>query len=355
MVRTRTGWLVAVAALGLGIGACKKKDDKAGAAAGSATATGSAAAAAQAVTPDKGAPVTATVSGDDLSLLPANSDVVIGLNFSQLQQSALWKQFAPKLLEMPASGLNDFKTACGFDPLDAVKSISAGIKAIGDSKADGVVVVHGPDKAKVIACLPKAKEEAAKKGNEVSIDGDFFTVKDKHGQQTVWTFANDSTMVGTVGQSASKDAVQAALKGGAALNSSDTFKEMYSKVNTKDSLWFFVNGNAAFMAQAAQAGVKPKAVFGSLNVTDGLTLDMRIRVATAEEATSFVNMAKSQTSSPQVKNFVDKVDITADGTDAKVSVAMSQEKLKQLAGLFGGLAASMLGGAGGMGGGMGGP
>jgi len=349
MVRTRTGWLVAVVALGLGVGACKKKEEQKAGTAGDKTTEQKAAGAAEAVAKPAGAG--AMVAGDDLSLLPADSEVVIGLNFAQLQQSALWKQFSPKLMEKAASGLADFKAACGFDPLEAIKSVSAGMKTAGD-KADGIVVVHGPDKGKVMACLPKAKEEAAKKGGDVTIDGDTFMVKSKSGENSAWTFVGSDTLVGSVGPSASKDLLLAAAKGGSALKTSQTFVEMHSKINTKESMWFLVNGNAPFMAKAAQAGVKPKAVFGSLNVTDGLTLDMRIRLGSPDEATQLVNMAKGQTNNPQVKSMFDKLDVSGDGADAKISIAMSNQKLQQLMGLIGGMMGGMMGGGGG---GMGGP
>lgn len=348
MVRTRVGLLVALAALGLGVGACKKNDTNNSAKTtdkGSAAAGGGGTAAA-----GGGGTTTAVAAGDDLALLPADSEMVMGLNFSQLQQSALWKQFAPKLMEKMQSGLNDFKTACGFDPMEAVKTVSMGLKGIGGDKPDGAIVVHGLDKAKSMACLDKAKAEAAKQGSEITVDGDVFTVKDKTGQTTVWTFTGSDTLLGAVGPAASKDSLMAMAKGTNGLKASQTFLEMYSKVNTKDSLWLFVNGNAPFMAKAAQAGVKPKAVFGSINVTDGLTVDMRIRLGSPDEAKSLVTMMQGQTSSPQVKQMFDKLDVTVDGSDAKVAVAMSNAKLQSLIGMVGG----MMGGLGG-GGGMGGP
>ena len=95
MVRTRTGWLVAVVALSLGIGGCKKKEETK-AAAGSAAATEKPSTDKPATPP---APAASSPSGDDLALLPADSEMVMGLNFAQLQQSALWKEFSPKLME----------------------------------------------------------------------------------------------------------------------------------------------------------------------------------------------------------------------------------------------------------------
>lgn len=345
MVRTRS-LLIAVVALGLGAGACKKKEENKAAGADKTTE--------QKVGDNpvtKAAPSGGVIAGaDDLSLLPADSEMVMGLNFAQLQQSALWKQFAPKLMEKAASGLAEFKAACGFDPIEQIKSVSLGMKGLdGGKQPDGAVVIHGLDKAKSMACLDKAKAEAAKNGSEITVDGEVFTVKAKSGETTAWTFVDSDTLLGSIGPTASKDTVLAAAKGTSALKTSQTFVEMYSKINTKESLWLLINGNAAFMQKAAQAGVKPKAVFGSVNVTDGLTLDLRIRLATADEATQLVNMMKGQTNNAQVKQMFDKLDVSADGTDAKISVAMSNQKLQQLIGMVGGMMGGM------MGGGMGGP
>jgi hypothetical protein len=343
MLRTRIGWLAAIAALGLAAGACKKNDNKAG--------SGSGATADKSTTGDKGDKATpvAVAGGDDLALLPVDSEMVMGLNFAQLQQSALWKQFSPALMAKMSSGLADFKAACGFDPIEAVKTVSIGMKGLGGSAPDGAVVIHGPEKAKVMACLDKAKAEAAKKGSELTIDGDVFTVKDKNGENSAFTFVNDTTLLGVIGSGASKDSVLAAAKGTSALKSSPTFVEMFSKINTNDSLWMLMNGNSPAFSKMGGLGVKPKAVFGSVNVTDGLTLDMRIRLGSNDEATQLVNMLKGQINNPQVKQMFDKLDVTADGTDAKFAVAMSNAKLQQLVGMLGGMMGGM------MGGGMGGP
>ena len=111
MVRFRNTWLVAVVAIGLGGAACKKNDD---AKPGDKTATGDKA------TGDKaGGGGVNDANGGDLSLLPVDSEMVIGLNIAQLQQSALWKQFSPKIMDKIAGNLADFKADCGFDPLDS--------------------------------------------------------------------------------------------------------------------------------------------------------------------------------------------------------------------------------------------
>lgn len=353
MARTRTGLLVGLVALGLSAGACdsgKKKDAAGGPAAGGGDGKSNVTLSDV----QKGAGAVQGAAGDDLALLPANSEVVMGLNFAQLQQSALWKQFAPGLMSKASAGLGDFKTKCGFDPMESVKSFSMGMKGLGGNQPDGVVVLHGPDKAKISKCVETMKADAQKEGVEITVDGDVFMVKGKRGETSGFTYIGNDTLLGVMGPAVTKDSVLAAAKGGSALKTSQAFLEMYGKINTKDSLWVLINGNAPFMSEAAKAGVKPKAVFGSVNVTDGLAVDLRVRLATPDEANNLVTMAKQQTSNPQIKNLFDKLDIGADGADVKVDLAMSQQKLMALVGLLGGALGGALGG-GGMGGGMGGP
>jgi len=316
MVRTsRIGWLVAaVATVGIGFG-CSKG--------GGGSAGGSSA------------------GGDDLALLPKDSDIVLGLDVGQLQKSTLWKKFVePKMMKGDASEkINEFKTRCGFDPTTAVSSVTIGLKFAG-TEPDGVFVVHGLDKAKSIACLDKWKPDMEKEGVTVTTANGVYLVKDKHEKNTAMTFTNDNTLLVVVGANANEAGVKAAAAGTSALKSSPAFSELYSKVNAKDSVWGVANGNAPFMGQmSAMVGSKPKAIFGSVNVTDGLALDLRIRLESPDAAKAFADMAKGQ--SAQVAPMVDKVDVTNDGPDVKANVVLSNAKLESLIQQFGGMLGGM--------------
>src|SRR6185503_1111364 len=117
MVRTRASsfGLIALIALGFGVAACKKKEENKAGTPGDKTA--------QKAGDNPVTKPALMVGGDDLALLPSDAEVVLGLNFEQLQKSALWKQYSPKLMEKAASGLADFKAMCGFDPLEKFKKI----------------------------------------------------------------------------------------------------------------------------------------------------------------------------------------------------------------------------------------
>jgi hypothetical protein len=274
--------------------------------------------------------------------------MVLGLNIAQLQQSALWKQFSPKLMDKIAGDLANFKADCGFDPLESIKSIAMGMKNMGGSgEPEGAIVIHGPDKAKVLACIDKEKDKAKAKGTEMTVDGDVVLMKDKKGTTSAMTFVNDSTILGVIGPNGTAAGVKEAAKGASALKSSATFVDMYSKINTQDSLWMLINGNSPALAKASGMGIKPKAIFGSLNLTDGLTVDFRVRMATPDEAKSLVSMMQGQVGNPQVKQMFDQLDITPDATDAKISVKMSAAKLQALAQMVGSMMGGMMGGMGG--------
>jgi hypothetical protein len=352
MVRIRTAWFVAaVAALALG-GACKKNDD--------AKKTDDKSAPKTTAGGTPGAPGTTIAANDangsDLSLLPADSEIVVGVNLGQIQQSALYKQFIAKFMDKASSGLAEFKANCGFDPVESIKSIAIGMKNVGGGGGavpDGVIVIHGPDKAKVMACfsLDKAKASASAKGTELKVDGDIAYIKDKSGNTTAFTFVNDTTMLGVMGSKATADGIKDAAKGASALKSSATFVDMYSKINTQDSIWGLVNGNSNLLSKMGSLGIKPKAVFGSLNLSDGLTVDVRVRMSSADEVKGFVGLAQGQIASPQVKQLFDQLDVVGDGNDAKFSVKMSAAKLQALATMVQGTMGAMMGGMGGGGGG----
>ncbi len=142
-----------------------------------------------------------------------------------------------------------------------------------------------------------------------------------------------------IGPTSSPASVVAAAKGGSALKTSPAFVEMYGKIKTGDSMWMLMNGNSPMFEQAAAIGVKPKAVFGSVNVSDGLALDLRVRLESADQATQLAGMAKGQVG--QFAKMVDTLDISADAADVKVNVVVSLAKLEALISQFGGMLGGM--------------
>jgi hypothetical protein len=329
MARQRV--VVAVLAISLGsLIACKKKEE--------AKPTGGSAPTKDSVAPGaKQVDTPAAPAGGDLGLIPVDSEIVLGINWSQLQGSPLWKQFVEPEMKKDSefiSNIENFKTRCGFDPMTAVKTVSIGMKGLGGDMPEGIMVLNGLDKAKSLACVDKWQEEAAKEGTTISKDGDVVLAKDKSGEGGGLTFLSDTRALVVFGKAVDVAAVKKAATGGSTLSTSPAFVEMHGKIAKDQSLWFLANGNSKIFEDAQQLGLRPKAVFGSLNVTDGLSADVRARLDSPDQATQTVANFKGQVDA--MKGMVDKLDFTADGADVKLSAAASVQKLQSLMKMFAG-------------------
>jgi hypothetical protein len=320
-IRQRWGTAALVGALALGLFTACKKDD-AGATGGKSGDTSG-----------------ASASSDDLSLLPADSELVIGINLKQIQQSPLWKKMVePKLMSGEAQRrMSELKAKCGIDPMASISSLAVGLKGLDGDKPEGVAVVRGLDKAKTLDCIEKNKDELTKDGTQLTRDGDVVLLKDRRGEPAAFGFINDSTAVAVFGPTASAASVKAVAAGSSSLKSSATFLEMYKKVKTGDSIWMLASGKTM-----DKLPVKATAAYGSLNVTDGLSLDGRVRFESPDAATQAASLVNAQ--AKQAAQYVDKAEFTSDGNEVHGSVVVSSQKLTQLTPML-----NML-----MGGGMGG-
>ncbi len=280
----------------------------------------------------------------DLGYLPVDSMVVAGINTKQLQSSELWKQSVePKFTQGDAATqLAEIKAKCGFDPTAAVTSISIGAKGMTGRSIDAVIVMHGLEKAKTLDCLDKTKEELGKQGMSLTKDGDVVTFTFE-GQPAVMMFANDSTAIVGAGAFATAAAVKSAAAGNSALKSSAAFVDMYNKLDTSRSVWFFVNGKMpTFEMAESMLGARPKSMFGSLHITDGLAVDARVRLETPGKASEIAKTFQSQIAG--LKSYAEAAELTSDGPDVRLTVSMSKQKLQDFAKSMGPMLGMMLGG-----------
>ena len=298
---------------GVVLGACGKKEE-------SATSGGNGASSAK---------------NQDLQLIPVDSELVLGLNFAQGRNSSMFSDLALPRLAKNAKVqalLEKIKTKCGFDPLEAVSSITLGIRNLGQA-FDGVVVIHGLEKAKALPCVDQLKDELAGQKVEVTKDGDVVLAKGDRPEETAAvTFVDDRTALLVVGPKGTKAGVLEVAQGKSTLSTSKEFTDMYSRVKTGDTLWLLLNGGAEPVAELlSKLNVKSKAVFGSVNVTDGLAADLRMRVESDEQASNVAKLIESQTA--PFAQFADKVEIVSDKSDVRFTVSFTAEKLKSVMGL----------------------
>jgi hypothetical protein len=283
-----------------------------------------------------------SVAQADLSLLPADSDAVIGINFAKVRQSALWQRYvAPKLASV--DGIREFEALCGFDPLGSLGSISLGLKGLvaGDDTS-GVIVIHGFDKAKAMSCFDHRGVAAAEKdGAKVTIDGDVVMIADAHGrEQVAFTFIDTTTALIVMGpDAATKQGVERIAAGNSGLQSSSTFADALQAINTDDSLWMMLADGSSIMkiintTIAPFTSIRAGAAYVSLDVTDTLALDAGLRLGSPETVGKLVSTIQGQMAGHEVaqtvSRYFDQLDVLADGSDLIVSLAMSGDQIVQL-------------------------
>jgi RNA polymerase sigma factor (sigma-70 family) len=280
-----------------------------------------------------------SVAQSDLALLPADAEAVIGINFAQVRDSALWKRFvAPQLAHNEV--ISKFENMCGFDPLAALGTISLGLKGIAGDEVTGTIVIHGLDKTKMMTCLEKhGMDDAKETGEKVTYDRGVALITGKK-QSVGFTFLDDSTWLIVLGpEAATRDSVLRVAAGGGTLATSSAFTETLQFVNTDDSLWVMVDGRSPALAAAnlALSRFTPTQVGGmylAVNITDSLALDAGMRLGSPEAVATLVATAQQRLTVPEVQAAIsplfDQFDIAADGSDLIVSLAMSGDQIGKL-------------------------
>ncbi|HWO22399.1 MAG TPA: hypothetical protein VNO30_26755 [Kofleriaceae bacterium] len=271
-------------------------------------------------------------SSKDLDVIPVESDVVFSIDLAQAQKSALFKEYALPALtksEDAQKFLTTLKTKCNIDPMASATRVTAGVKMEG-RQGDVVAVLHGIEKSKALPCVDQVKEELAAEKVEATKDGDIITMKSPDGT-TFFKFTGDTTAVMVGGPKASKERLLEVVQGKSQLKSSKEFADMYGKINAGHTVWFLVRGDLEPIAKGLEKlNAKAKAVFGSVNATDGLEARAVMRLETEEQATQIVDLAKNQ--GGMAAGMVQKLDIDRDKNDARVHIVMTADQVKSVAG-----------------------
>jgi hypothetical protein len=285
----------------------------------------------------------AAAASDALAFLPADSEIVLGLDMQQVLGSPLWKRYGDGLMASIGKELSEFKAACGYDPFATMRTMAMGVKVGAGDNPEGVFVVHGLDRDKTMACIPRMP---SKGGRTPQIEGGVVVVPGKGADDypMALTFVDASTAVFAMGPQMSRATLEAQLAAGAPLRKSRAFSELWSGIDSKQTMWVVMNGSSKAFDALASMGARPKSVIGSLSLANGLSATGRLRFDSPDQATQLAGMVQGQLG--MVKTMVEEVEVAADGPDLTLKLGMSVQQIEQMVGMLGG----MLGGGGGFGG-----
>lgn len=277
----------------------------------------------------------AQITGD-LALLPEDSEIVFGIDAAQLRTSTVWQRLiAPRLAKQ--TGLAELQAACGLDPITSIESIAFGIKGINSDAMAGAVVIRGIDKTRTLSCLASHPIDGLNVDRDVGLLG--------HDDQRIgFTFVDGRTLLLVAGPAAAtREGIVRAAAGGGNLGSSPAFTDLFQHVHSEDTMWLVVapsvpllaEANAEFARQHGGHNLDVSAVYGSVDISDAIVLDARLRLGSAEQVAFWVSELQNKLAEPALKfavdSFVDAIDVTADDNDLRIDAATSADQLGLLA------------------------
>jgi hypothetical protein len=337
--------------LGLSTAGCKKSAPKPAPAAGSGSALVAAPTPGAGAKPPTMAPI-APASGTidpviarTLAAMPADADVVMGINFEKLLQLPALRDAVSKYggSRLPI----DIKAECGIDPATTLRN--AIVAAKGEDRAQGSLT--GVTKTAMMACLEKAKAPIAARGGSITIDG-VYAWGTSDGRGFGMVYIDDSTALfaggdGLVIDKSVLEAMASSSAGGGLMGVAD-FTSRMAQVNTDVAVWNVVDGSrlAGGMAMAA-------AFIGDLQISSlrsavdvgptGVAMDLRITTPSPQSASEFVAGMGSQITAMARGGMAAKADMTAEGADAHVVAIMTNAHLDRVWKMAKGFLGPMLG------------
>jgi len=276
---------------------------------------------------------------DDLALLPADADLVVGIDMARIQRSPLWQQLVAPAIAREAD-LASFETECGFDPIASLGSVTVGMKGMFGNMT-GAIVIHGFAKAKVFPCIERQSKKHPDNRKAVRIDGDVLLVSRDGVDHAAMTFLDDTTALLVIGADANKDGIAkvAALRG--APPASSAYSDMIREINTDDAVWLAVGEGSPLLDRmnakaAGHTAIQLHGFYGSVDFADGLVINAGARTGSPELVAKLVadvqRKLDEHAASGDLSQRFEQLDINADGGDVIVSLAMTPVQLFALIG-----------------------
>lgn len=321
-------------ALVAAVAACDKGKGGGGGASGPTGAAGAAA-----IAPAKGGLQKA------LAAMPADSELILGIDFNKLRSSALYKKYEPMLMARIGDDLKEFQATCGFNPIEKAGGLIMGGK--GQQMSTASMFVRGFDQPSAVECLKKheAAQKAAGKAAQLTVDGNYIEFVDddpSDATRALWIDDQTAMLKRENDQNVGKDALiaAAAAKDGDGLTGSKAFTDLLGRTHTGAGIWFVVKGDAPMLAMARM--IKFKAVYGSIDIGSGIAAEIRMWMPSADEAkTAAADLGKQLGQVKAVTSALSDVSVKADAEDVVIRIKLSQGQIDELQTLLKGLGGGM--------------
>ncbi|MGE0868731.1 MAG: hypothetical protein AB7P03_09220 [Kofleriaceae bacterium] len=275
----------------------------------------------------------APASSDPLAYLPADAEIVVGGDLDHWRASELGRVLEAKLLGRMQARVDAFKAACKIDPLTEIHSFSIAIKNATGDKGTVVGVVRGDQIDRVLGCSDQLETHH---GMTVTKRDRMVIARDQDSVVGI-AVVDPNTIVFAIDPSLDEARLQELVRAGVPLRGSPTFVEMFSKLNPKDLGWFVANGRASAFDELSALGARPTALWGSARIGADLAAEMRMRFPSADQATQVVSSMQGQLGMAKGMIQAQKLELTADNTDAVFKLEMTAAQIDNVANMVGGM------------------
>jgi hypothetical protein len=277
--------------------------------------------------------------------LPANLIGVGGVSFDQIRSSELFKTFWP--IAMAQAGaqakLDQFKSTCGFDPIQSVDSAAVGFS--GPNEGAFIVALKGTTQKDIETCMTKVAKADGKSAT-ISKDGAFTKYSGMGGKDVYLKWLSSDTFEVTT--SPDDKALLTKLSAGG-VDKDKTFKTALGSLKTDAAVWGVGNKSQPL----PDIGATMSMIYGSADVKSGtISAELHAVVDSAKAATAAAKQANDQIAAakksgqipPALSGLLNSVSVSAKGTEIVVTASVAEKDVLSMMQMF-------MGGMGGGGGG----
>ena len=290
-------------------------------------------------------------AGVSYANFPADSEVIFGVAFAPVRDSALWQNYRDMVLSVVDGDgeLAEFEQACGFEPFAKLDSVVFGGPTADDDRM--VVVVSGFSRDEVEAC---AKGVAEAEGEEFSITADGDLAQYSMGGDEVWVaWLDDSTLMTGGRADSDKEWLEARASGADGLAEDSPLAQLIeAHVDRTSGVWFGMipaDDSPIGGGMAAAGGSPPEAVYGAVAPGEGLAISAGVRFGSADEAQELLTQSQMMMQGMKMQmgdlgKFVDKLEMSTDDADVLVNISLTEAELTELVEGVGAMFGGMMGG-----------
>lgn len=271
-------------------------------------------------------------SKETMALLPEDANVFFGARLSELSESKLWKDYvAPQLAD--DEDYQDMVEACGKDLIPELESV---VGAANTETEMLSVVLRGITRAELETCSENSEGDNA---FTLSDEDELVVFTDSEGDKTYMHWIDDDSVLvagptddaNEDDEAAQKQALLDRLAAEESLADNETMMELIGDLDTGDSL--YAAAIVESIAGNPLAGEWQSAA-GSVDVSDGVTIDVRAGFSSAEVAEEFSKKADAvigmAVMKPELEWIPDLVELSVEETFIVGNAELSEEDVGKL-------------------------